>query len=63
MNDLSDDTIAFPRITEFAYCIMSLPHSMASVDRLFSTSNLNKTGLFCSDLKLKIDEKDETNDE
>lgn len=38
-----DDTLAFPFMKKFVFCILSLPNSSANVERTFSQINLNKT--------------------
>lgn len=39
----SDDTPLFPKLCKFVYYIFTLPHSSATVERIFSQVNLNKT--------------------
>lgn len=39
----ADETFMFPTLSQFIFDIMCLPHSSATVERTFSTINLNKT--------------------
>lgn len=39
----SDESLMFPTLCIFIFNIMCLPHSSATVERVFSVINLNKT--------------------
>ena len=40
---LGDKTLVFPKVSQFVENILSLPHSSANVERIFSSVNLLKT--------------------